>query len=455
MAEAKKMEKKTTKKEEVLDDVKKVKKTTSKKIEETSTKKSGSTGIKKTATNSKTKSKTTGSTKKATKADSDKVVKSAAKKKETNKKEQTEKSKMKVEKVPSGVVVKKDDKEVVSKIKLPKVVEEDKKSKTTKTTKKDAKDTKKKETSKKATATKKLNTEKDNKKDIDKKDKKASKEEIEENNKLAIKKEQTIIERIKSFLKKIIEMQKEAKEEIEVVKEGVKVKKEAKAKKLKLEADPEKDITETYLLEYYDLPYRYNETVVRILAQTPRRIFVYWDISNEDREKYIATFGENFFNETYPVLLLYNEDKKYIKEVVINDFANSWYIDIDNPKTKYSVQLGRKFRNKPQIINIAKMVEEKIDLQNDYLPVVNSNKIEAPNDRILFDHFTRNVKFRNVKTGQESVKDLGVFVEKISKAYDAPSFKEIFKEMNPSEAMLDDRFDFDNPTSGNPTSTFK
>lgn len=452
MAEAKKMEKKTTKKEEVLDDIKKVKKTTSNKIEETSTKKSGSTGIKKTATNSKTKSETTESTKKATKADSDKVVKSAAKKKEINKKEQTEKSKMKVEKVSSGVVVKKDDKEIVSKIKLPKVVEEDKKSKTTKTTKKDAKDTKKKETSKKATATKKLNTEKDNNKNIDKK---ASKEEIEENNKLAIKKEQTIIERIKSFLKKIIEMQKEAKEEIEVVKEGAKVKKEARAKKLKLEADPEKDITETYLLEYYDLPYRYNETVVRILAQTPRKLFVYWDISNEDREKYIETFGENFFNETYPVLLLYNEDKKYIKEVVVNDFANSWYIDIDNPKTKYSVQLGRKFRNKPQIINIAKMVEEKIDLQNDYLPVVNSNKIEAPNDRILFDHFTRNVKFRNVKTGQESFKDLGLFVEKISKAYDVPSFKEIFKEMNPSEAMLDDRFDFDNPTSGNPTSTFK
>lgn len=452
MAEAKKIEKKTTKKEEVLDDVKKVKKTTSKKIEETSAKKSGSTGIKKTATNSKTKTKTTESTKKTTKTEGDKVVKSAAKKKETNKKEQTEKSKMKVEKVPSGVVVKKDDKEIVSKIKLPKVVEDDKKSKATKTTKKDVKDTKEKETSKKATATKKLNTDKNDKKDIDKKE---SKEVIEENNKLAIKKEQTIIEKIKSFLKKIIEMQKEAKEEIDVVKEGAKVKKEAKAKKIRLEANPEKDITETYLLEYYDLPYRYNETVVRILAQTPRRIFVYWDISNEDREKYIATFGENFFNETYPVLLLYNEDKKYIKEVVVNDFANSWYIDIDNPKTKYSVQLGRKFRNKPQIINIAKMVEEHIDLQNDYLPVVNSNKIEAPNDRILFDHFRRSVKFRNVKTGQESIKDLGLFVEKISKAYDTSSFKEIFKEMNPREDMLDDRFDFDNPTSGNPTSTFK
>ena len=65
------------------------------------------------------------------------------------------------------------------------------------------------------------------------------------------------------------------------------------------------------------------------------------------------------------------------------------------------------------------------------------------------------VKFRNVKTGQENVKDLGGFVEKISKAYNVPTFKEIFKEMNKNTEMIDDRFDFENPTSGNPTSTFK
>ena len=345
----------------------------------------------------------------------------------TKTKKHTEKSKVKVEKIPSGVVVKKDDKEVVSKIKIPKVVSVDTKKKTT---------------------SKKLNTDKieDNKNDI------------EENNKLVVKKEQTIIEKIKSFLKKIIEMQKEAKnevtEEIDTIKKSAKIKKAEKAKKEKI-LELEEETSETFLLEYYDLPYRYNETVVKILAQTPRRIFVYWDISDADREKYIKTFGENFFTDTYPVLLLYNEDKKYIKEIVVNDFANSWYIDIDNPKTKYSVQLGRKFRNKPQIINIAKMIEEKIDLQNDYLPMVHSNKIEAPNDRVLFENFTKNVKFRNVKTGQETVKDLGLFVEKISKAYDAPSFKEIFKEIVPSDAISDDRFDFDNPTSGNPTSTFK
>ena len=358
-------------------------------------------------------------------------------------KKESSKTKMKVEKVPSNVVVKKKDKEVVSKIKIPTVVVEEKETKTKakKTTASKATKTKTTTTNKKADSTKKLNTEK-----------------VEENNKLIEKKEETIVERIKSFLRKIVEMQKEAKEEFEeeanAIKEGVKVKK-AKAKKAKKSEGELAFEKEKYLLEYYDLPYRYDETVVRILAQTPKRLFVYWDISDSDRQKYITTFGENFFNETYPIILLYNENKNYVKEIVVNDFANSWYIDIDDPKTKYSVQLGRKFKNKPQIINIAKMVEERIDLQNDYLPLVNSNKIEAPNDRILFESFKSLIKFRNVKTGQEFEKDIGIFEEKISKAYDVASFKETFKEMNTYDGMLGEKFDLDNPGSGSLSSSFK
>ena len=402
------------------------------------------------------------------------------------KNEQTENVKMKVEKVPSGVVVKKEDKEIVSKIKLPKVVNVEEKAETKTKAKKSESSSKKKtastktkkaateETKAKTKAKKETKTEAATKskktaakakttksKDEEKKSKSASKiklnTEIDDGNKkeLIEKKEESIIEKIKSFLRKIIEMQEEAKDEVELIKDGIKDKKERKTKKAKLAKDPEKDIKETYLLEYYDLPYRYDETVVRILAQTPRKLFVYWDISDSDKQRYINTFGESFFNDTYPILLLYNEDKKYIKEIVVNDFANSWYINIDNPKTKYSVQLGRKFKNRPQIVNIAKMEEERIELQNDYPPMVNSNKIEAPNDRVLFDKFASLIKFRNVKTGQETVKDLSAFTEKISKAYDVPSFKQVFREINKSEAISDDRFDFDNPTSGNPTSTFK
>ena len=51
------------------------------------------------------------------------------------------------------------------------------------------------------------------------------------------------------------------------------------------------------IAEYYDLPYRYNQTIVKLLYQTPTTLFIYWDISDEDREKYKETYGEDFFEK--------------------------------------------------------------------------------------------------------------------------------------------------------------
>ncbi len=163
--------------------------------------------------------------------------------------------------------------------------------------------------------------------------------------------EETVIDKIKSFLAKIAQMQQEAKKEILEKKE-----KDSSNENEEKTEEPEKP---KYMLEYYDLPYRYNETVVKVLAQTPKKLFVYWDISDSDREKYLKAFGEDFFYKTYPVLLLYNEDKKYVREIAVNDFANSWYIDIQDPKTKYTIQLGRKFRNKPEIVNLVEFEQNK------------------------------------------------------------------------------------------------
>lgn len=277
------------------------------------------------------------------------------------------------------------------------------------------------------------------------------KELVELNKKKKVK-EETIIQKIKNFLAKIAEMQEEAKKEVAEIKENVKIKKE------KVELDKNKEektkIQTNYLLEYYDLPYRYNETVVKILAQTPKKLFVYWDISDADKSKYIKSFGENFFVDTYPVLLLYNEEKQYIKEIVINDFANSWYIDIDDPKTKYTIQLGRKFKTKPEIINMAVFEEEKIVLQSDYLPIAMSNKVEAPNDHILFENFNSHITFRNVKTNQEITKDIRIFDKKVSKAYDLNSFYDMYKDLY-KDGIENGMFDLNNPTSGNTSSSFK
>lgn len=212
-------------------------------------------------------------------------------------------------------------------------------------------------------------------------------------------KEKTVIEKIKAFIAKIVAMQEEAR--LEAENEKAEKKENSGAKKSEKKVEP---ISTPYMLEYYDLPYRYNETVVKILAQTPKRLFVYWDISDNDRQKYLLAFGERFFEETYPVLLVHNEDMDYTFEVPINDFANSWYLDINDAKSKYTIQLGRKFREKPEMVNImASTGTESVVLHNDYVPIITSNILEVPNDHILFENLQSKVLYRNVKTDRKSV----------------------------------------------------
>ncbi len=254
--------------------------------------------------------------------------------------------------------------------------------------------------------------------------------------------EETVIEKIKNFIAKIAAMQEEAtNEEIDKTagKEKKKITKKKEAKK------------QQYSLEYYDLVYRYNETIVKILAQTPKRLFVYWDVSDDDRQKYIQTFGEDFFEKTYPVLLVYNEDRKYVKEVAVNDFANSWYIDVQDPKNKYTIQLGRKFRQVPHDINMEKVREENIILKTDYLPLANSNKLEAPNDHVLLESLPRYITFRNVKTNEEVVKSIGDFKDAFGNNYSVDGF---YNEQYKDE-ISDRMFDMSNPSSGVNSSMFK
>lgn len=152
------------------------------------------------------------------------------------------------------------------------------------------------------------------------------------------------------------------------------------------------------VIEYYDLPYRYNETVVKVLYQTPDTLFVYWDIADSDRENYIKQYGENFFNITRPVLIVHNDSMNYSFEIPINDFANSWYLHINDSKCNYRVELGRR----PNYYNQEAIKEIQENIKTDYIYVSSSNKIESPNDRVLFSTNENNtVKFRNIKNHQE------------------------------------------------------
>ena len=185
------------------------------------------------------------------------------------------------------------------------------------------------------------------------------------------------------------------------------------------------------VVEYYDLPYRYNETLVKILYQSPETLFVYWDIADSDRENYINQYGENFFNITRPVLIVHNDSMNYSFEFPINDFANSWYLHINDSKCNYRVELGRR----PNYYNqeFAKEIEEKI--KTDYIYVTSSNKIESPNDRVLFNTNENNtIKFRNIKNHQERSVSLYDIVKRL------PAIKKVENIPYISEELLENLY---------------
>ncbi len=172
------------------------------------------------------------------------------------------------------------------------------------------------------------------------------------------------------------------------------------------------------ILEYYDLPYRYNQTTVKVLAQTPEMLFVYWDISDEDRLTYTTKYGEDFFSKTKPVLLVHNTTMNYTFEIEINDFANSWYLHVNDANCDYVIELGRRPNHYQNTV------------KDPYIYVASSNEMETPNDHILFERFDPHVTYRNVKTGQVTKKDFSHLsnlknMQEIYGIYDL--YKQIYK----------------------------
>ena len=148
--------------------------------------------------------------------------------------------------------------------------------------------------------------------------------------------------------------------------------------------------------EYYDLPYRYNQTVVKVLAQTPNNLFIYWDISDRDRENLKKQYGEDFFETTYPVLIVYNDTLNYHFEVSINDFANSWYLHVNDSKSNYRIELGRRPIDYYKFNENVKNLNENVFNNIDYIQISTSNNIESPNDRILFNKEQKMVYYKKI-----------------------------------------------------------
>lgn len=196
------------------------------------------------------------------------------------------------------------------------------------------------------------------------------------------------------------------------------------------------------VLEYYDLPYRYNQTVVKVLAQTPTTLFIYWDISDADRANFVAQYGEDFFSYTKPVLVIHNNTMNYSFEVEIDDFANSWYLHVNDSNCEYTVELGRRTKYYNE--------ERHMEIPNNYLYVTSSNVIDSPNDHVLFDKNLKTVYFRDVKTNIVTAKDITSisFLRNMGRIYD---LYDLQGDFNNNSWQLDLR----NSSSSNSSPTYK
>ena len=199
-----------------------------------------------------------------------------------------------------------------------------------------------------------------------------------------------------------------------------------------------KDLTKKFnVSEYYDLPRSYHKTVVKILAQTPNTLFVYWDISDDDRKKFIEQYGKNLFIDTKPVLIVKNLTMNYTFEIDINDFANSWYFHVNDSKCEYSIELGRR------------PINNNIHIPDNYVYVSSSNTIESPNDHVLLERLPNTIYFKNVKTNHISsininrrknlIGNFGTYVDVQSfyrEAYKGENFKNSNRLMGNSSSVF-------------------
>ena len=94
-------------------------------------------------------------------------------------------------------------------------------------------------------------------------------------------------------------------------------------------------------LEYYELPTKYNETIVRLLVQSPTRMYAYWEVD----ENYINNFKVDY-SACIPVLKITNLTMNYSYEVQIDPYATNYYIDVKDVNCEYKVELRKKIQQR-------------------------------------------------------------------------------------------------------------
>ncbi|HIE13247.1 MAG TPA: DUF4912 domain-containing protein [Desulfotomaculum sp.] len=98
-----------------------------------------------------------------------------------------------------------------------------------------------------------------------------------------------------------------------------------------------------------ELPHRYQEDRLVLLARDPRWLFAYWEVSATKQEEFASRYGPEAWHSSHSVLRLYdvtgvefqgNNANTYV-DIPINDESESWYIEAGQPNRTFCVDLGK------------------------------------------------------------------------------------------------------------------
>ena len=99
----------------------------------------------------------------------------------------------------------------------------------------------------------------------------------------------------------------------------------------------------TFKSEYYELPTKYNDTTVKLLVQSPTRMYAYWNVSDKTIRKFSKEKAK--YGNCIPYLKISNLTMGYSYEIQVDPFANNYYIEIKDADCDYKVELIRKLND--------------------------------------------------------------------------------------------------------------
>jgi Uncharacterized protein conserved in bacteria len=172
-----------------------------------------------------------------------------------------------------------------------------------------------------------------------------------------------------------------------------------------------------------------EQDCLTLLARDPHWLYVYWEISDDRRKLLLDEFGMDFMERSIPVLKITNITKNDYFYVRINEFSNSWYLNVPDSNSIYVVEIGRKISD------------------NFFISILNSNSTITPNDSLSYDTTACFVNYTDLRDGKLSLED--------AKKYDFKEFTYKVPNLNTTGSQEFSKFSNTESKFGESSSTFQ